>query len=83
MPLERGNGTYYADLDGIYFIMRDAETGARVACRASYPYLQARKEDPEADQNALISFFETIREEMEGIASRKYNPKRPGIVVVG
>lgn len=83
MPLERASGVPYAELDGIYFPMKDTETGERVSCSVSYEYLQARMGVAEQTQDTRLSFFETLREEIEDIASGKYDAKQPCHVAAG
>jgi Protein of unknown function (DUF1488) len=72
MPLERASGFYSVGLGALAFPMRDAKTQARVGCKVSYEYLQLFCHgQPTSD--ALEAAFIDQREEIEAIASDKYD----------
>ena len=63
-----------AKADAIYFPMEDLKTGDQVTCKINYSYLQKRTrlhEGPLSGE-AMLPYFETLRDEIESIASEKY-----------
>jgi hypothetical protein len=86
MPLMRADsGVPVAEIDAIYFAMEDMKTGEQISCRVSYAYLQDRVRLREGILTGptMLPHFEVLRDEIEDIASRRYDAgEKPPFVTV-
>jgi hypothetical protein len=73
MPLIRAKGRATPEIDGIYFPMERAGISTRVVCRVSYEALRAISGAQSGYRPAMIAVFSEYRDEIESIASRKYD----------
>ena len=67
-------------LEGLYFNMLDGRT--RVRCRVTEEALQDRAGRANMAQDGLMSIFETFQDEIESIASMKYDRGGDPVVVL-
>jgi Protein of unknown function (DUF1488) len=74
-------GEPQADIDAVYFPMQDADTAKPVICKVSYEYLRCRaKIGEDATNNEMLWAFETLRDEIEAVASGHYDGGRAPFV---